>query len=264
MSEEFSFLHGLTREEEVFARNILDRVTAADKAGYCRYTMFLGERQSNIALAVMKSKRFERYCFFGGYSSEECECSRKMLAVFGEYAKPEHENFPIKAVSFRFKPCYRLTHRDFLGALMSLEIKRECIGDILAGEGACVAFLAEHIAEDALCIEKVGNVGVEAHEGVSALAEIDLSPKLKYIESTVSSLRADCIIAAAVGVSREKAQKILAAKNFVVAGKTVENSDFHIEEGMIFYIKGHGKYRLSQAGNVTRKNRVRIVIEKFV
>ena len=264
MSEEFSFLHGLTREEEVFARNILDRVTAADKAGYCRYTMFLGERQRDIALAVMKSKRFERYCFFGGYSGEEYECSRKMLAVFGEYAKPDNEDFPIRAVSFRFKPCYKLTHRDFLGALMSLEIKRECIGDLVVGEGACVAFLAEHIAEDALHIDKVGNVGVEALKGVSAISEIDLSPKLKIIESTVSSLRADCIAAAAAGVSREKAQKILASKNFVVAGKTVENSDAHIEEGTVFYIKGHGKFRLSQAGNVTRKNKVRIVIEKFV
>lgn len=263
MSEEFPFLHGLTREEEVFARNISDRISAADKAGYCRYTMFLGERQSNIALAVMKSKRFERYCFFGGYSSEEYKCSRKMLAVFGEYAQPKFEDFPIKAVSFRFKPCYKLTHRDFLGTLMSLEIKRECIGDILVGEGACTVFLAEHIAEDALQIDKVGNVGVEAQEGISALSEIDLALKLKTIEGTVSSLRADCIVAAAVGVSREKAQKILAAKNFVVAGKTVENCDLHIEEGAVFYIKGHGKFRLSQIGNVTRKNRVRIVIEKF-
>ncbi len=264
MSEEFPFLHGVTREEEVFARNIADRISAADKAGYCRYTMFLGERQTDIALAVMKSKCFERYCFFGGYSGEDYDCGRKMLAIFGEYAKPKIEDFPIRAVSFRFKPCYKLTHRDFLGALMSLEIKRECIGDLVVGEGACVAFLAEHITDYVLNIDKVGNVGVEALEGVSALSEIDLAPKLKIVESTVSSLRADCIAAAAAGVSREKAQKILKAKNFLVAGKTVENSDAHIEEGTVFYIKGHGKFRLSQAGNVTRKNRVRIVIEKFV
>lgn len=263
MSEELSFLHDLSYEEELFAANISDRILKAENAGYCRYTMFIGERRAQIALSVMRSKRFSGYKFFGGYKSDDFECRRKMLAVFGEYGEPDTEDFPIRAVTYRYRPCYKLTHRDFLGALMSLDIKRECVGDIIVGEGACVVFLASQTADGALLISKIGNVGVTAQEGASALEDMDLSERFDIISGTVSSLRLDCIAALAAGTARGKAQQLISGKCVVCEGNTVTSDSFKLSEGDSFSIKGHGRFMLAQAGQITRKNRIYVKIKKF-
>ncbi|MBQ6937692.1 MAG: RNA-binding protein, partial [Clostridia bacterium] len=92
---------------------------------------------------------------FGGYEDAE----RKMVGFIPEY---EEEDFPISVLSLSSPRIKNLSHRDFLGSIMALGIKREKCGDIIIGEDTCQILLHSDIA-DFVCssLEKVGREGVK-------------------------------------------------------------------------------------------------------
>ena len=79
---------------------------------------------------------------WGGYE----DAQRRMFAAFPKELLPDSERFPVISIYLSFRKEDSLSHRDFLGALMGLGIKREALGDILVGEGRCVLFCKEEIA----------------------------------------------------------------------------------------------------------------------
>lgn len=93
---------------------------------------FMSERKQALLVSELKKAYFDNYLFFGGYDDSE----RKMLGLF--FDEPSTSMFPICGIEFSFRKCDRLTHRDFLGSLMSLGIERETVGDILVEDGRAV------------------------------------------------------------------------------------------------------------------------------
>ena len=69
-----------------------------------------------------------RYCFFGGYEDAE----RTVCLFLPDYAQPE-DSHPLAVIRAETSSGGTgLTHRDYLGSLTGLGIRREMIGDILA------------------------------------------------------------------------------------------------------------------------------------
>lgn len=261
MNGGFHLPHDLPYDDEIFVKNISAWAkAAADEAYFCRYTMFLSERKAALASYVLGGMGFDGYAFYGGYD----DAQRTVLSVFGDALRPKLCDYPIEAVSFRYKPCYKLTHRDFLGVLMSLEIKRECIGDIVIGEGACVVFIAPQVLDDVLAIDKVGRIGVTAEKGREALDEIDLSQSVTLLSGTVGSMRLDCIIAFAANVSRSRAQELIKAKLVTIGGVHRDSESYRVSVGDVFTVRGYGKFVLTDQGGKTRKDRIHIEIKKYV
>ena len=70
--------------------------------------------------------------------------------------------FPVSALGDYLPRGDKLTHRDFLGALMSLGIERETIGDILVEDGRCIVFVKSDIKDYIISqLFKIGNAGVK-------------------------------------------------------------------------------------------------------
>lgn len=86
-----------------------------------------------------------------------------MLGLF--FDEPSTSMFPICGIEFSFRKCDRLTHRDFLGSLMSLGIERETVGDILVEDGRAVVFVKAELSDYVKSqISKVGRVGVKVDD----------------------------------------------------------------------------------------------------
>ena len=109
--------------DKLFLSKLDDGVYLCNKRQQPYFFPFFSEREQAIANVHLDSIGFKSYAFFGGYETAE----RKMLGLFFDEDKP----FPIAALDFAFRKSDTLTHRDFLGALMSLGIERETVGDIL-------------------------------------------------------------------------------------------------------------------------------------
>lgn len=249
-------LGALNEEERYLAAHISDLQRLSEKSGVPRFSAFLNEREAAVAARAVKGEPE----FFGGYDG----AARTVCGFFeGTYAEelPHEELFPVRTVTFSFRGCDKPAHRDFLGAILALGIKRELVGDILVAEGYAVVFCHETAEDMIYRLYKVGRFGVNAEKGLTKpVPEV----KTKKTDNTVSSLRLDCIVSAAANVSREKSAALI--KSGQVNADFVPCLDVSAEvgENTVISIRGSGRYRLAKISGETRKGRLHIVIEKYI
>jgi RNA-binding protein YlmH len=88
-----------------------------------------------------------------------------------------------------------LTHRDFLGSLMGLGLRREMLGDIIIKANVaylvCLDTVSDFIINQ---LNKVKHTSVKC--SLSTDIPTDVLPELKYEELIVSSERLDVLISA--------------------------------------------------------------------
>ena len=214
---------------------------------------FMSERKQAVLFSELKKAYFDNYLFFGGYGNSE----RKMLCLF--FDEPCEDCFPISAVEFSFRKCDKLTHRDFLGALMSLGIERETVGDILVEDGRAVVFVKTELSDYIMSqISKVGRVGVKVDD-----ADLSKLPQGRGFEEKtyiVSSLRLDNIVAAVCRLSREKTRTVIMADSVCVNFEETKNVSLNLKEDDVFTIRGKGKFVLKSILGTTGKGRIRISV----
>lgn len=254
-----SFLKSLSKQDHLLVDKIVDWVNIANEKYTEKFSFFLDCRQSKIAKQVVDSLKFENYKFFGGYD----DAHRLVLGVFPPYIEINDSDFPVKGLTFTYRKCDVLTHRDVLGSLMSLNISRECIGDIIISERKTIVFAVDKILPLILeNVHKIGRIGVKAEVGFD-LSDVSLEQKFTEIFGTVASLRADCVIALAINKSREKASALIKSCGIYIDYEEVFSPSAVMCEGIGFSIRGYGKFLLSSVNGLSRKNRLHITIKKY-
>ncbi len=244
-------------EDRLFISKISDMIKLADKRGVV-YSQFLTEHECSMAKAEFNSLMYTNYRFYGAFE----EAERKILCVYSEFFKPEDKDFPIELVTFSFKRDNKLTHRDFLGALMSLGIKRETVGDIVIDTGIAQIAVLETIKNVITSeVRKIGNVGVKYDEKFPGL--LKKLQNFKEISSTTASLRLDAVVGLALNLSRGKTADIIKCSGVEVNSVMKNNCSFMLNEGDIFSVRGYGKFKLSEVSGITKKGRIHITVLKY-
>lgn len=253
-----SFLGELSDEDRLFINRIFDLTRYAKEKYTPRFSHFLDQRQRFLAENALLSDRVDNFIFFGGYEAAQ----RVMLGVFPEYSEPDSSEFPILPVTFTYRREDRLSHRDFLGSLMALNIKRDTVGDIIVSEGKSCVFLDKKMHYTVINeITKIGRVGVKISDGFDE--SVAYEQTFTQIKGTVSNVRLDCIISLALGLSREKASELIKNTGVSIDYRLVTSPSTQLDEGKIFSIRGYGKYKFDRICGFTRKNRVTVVINKY-
>lgn len=196
--------------------------------------------------------------FFGGYDGAE----RRILGVFPEWEEPSEEAFPVSVIRFDVPKFRTLTHRDYLGTLMSLGLDRSKTGDILTDEEGAYAVIMSDIAEYAVRnVTKIANIGVKGY-----IAGDFTAPKPKLIEKTCvcASLRLDAVVSAALNISRTSAEKAVSAGSVKVNHRETADRSKQISEGDLISVRGFGRFVLKETGGKTGKGRLHITVEKFL
>ncbi len=241
-------------KDQLFLSKLDDAVELCFRRQKPYFFSFLSERKQALATQYLKNICFDNFSFFGGYNNSE----RRVLGLFFDV----QTEFPVSAIQFNFRNCDKLSHRDFLGALMSLGIERETIGDILVEDGRCVVFVKTEIKDYIINqISKIGNVGVK----LSTPKNDDL-PKGRGFEEknfTVASLRLDNIVAAVTGLSREKTKNLILSGNVGYNYVATQNISQNVSVGGILTIRGKGKFVVDDVLGETKKHRIRISVIHF-
>ncbi len=258
MSELNKYYSKLPDDDRLLVSHIADMIGICEKSYAPRFSSFLDERQTALVRSFLNERGFERYGFYGGYE----DASRKVLGVFPPYWD-EAEKYPISAVSFKYRDIDKLSHRDFLGAFMSRQIKRDMLGDIIVGTGNTVAFVYDTVKPVLLSeISKIGSVGVKAAEEVNPHIQIEQSFKEK--NGSVSSLRLDSILALAAGISRGKASDVIKGGNVTVNYSAAVSPSAEMNVGDVFSARGFGKFILSSVNGKTKKDRYHVTVKKYI
>ena len=241
----------MPNDEQIFKRHIKDLTIQSEKRQSSEFTNFLSTSEQALSEQILRAEKAE-YSFFGGYKDAE----RKILRIGSDC------DFPLEAVTFRYRTADSLSHRDFLGALIALGIKRELLGDICVGKGYAIVFCTASIVEMIISeTSTIGKVGVKTEKGITLPL-----PEQKYseYEAVVASLRLDCIVAAAAVLSREKAQKLIKSKLVMINNILCDEISQIVSENVKISVRGFGKYELSEIGLTSKKGKLHIKIKQFI
>ena len=263
------------REQRYLASRIIGKIDQAEKQGSIEKTDFLDPAQQVFAQRIITQYGRKDLCavFLGGYEGAE----RKSAVFF----HPEYESDETAALcrTEGLICCFAcsvllperqaqgvvLSHRDYLGALMGLGIERAKIGDIvtedqglrshlfLAGE------LAEYVAAN-LCGVGRYTVSLEQRDW----SQLNLSGRKDFdeVRLTVSSLRLDCVLAAALRCSRGKALEMIRAGIVSVNWEKCGSASAELGEGDTLSVKGFGRLQLRTVFGETKKGRIAVLIGK--
>lgn len=241
---------------EEFIKKIDDLCKRSVNKNIITYTGFLTPTEKQI---IIKNFSNTKIIFNGGIESAE----RVRAFFIPEYIDEiDISNYIVAfRASFSFK---ELTHRDFLGALLSLGIDRKCIGDIYVFEKEAYFFVTNDIAKYINGnLDKVGSVGAKVEEVNFNEVKV-LEPNFKEINFTVPSLRLDSIVSGAINISREKTSLVIKNGNVLLNYLVCENVSKLLSEGDIFSVKGYGKFILKEVGNMSRKGKIFVKLNKYV
>ncbi len=216
---------------------------------------FLNEVEFSVCKTMLDSNHI-KYTFWGGYD----QAVKKYVCVLPDWA--DTADFPFSCIRFDFNSNYSLSHRDFLGKLMSMGLSREKIGDIIVNEGNAFVFLANSIAS--FCVDnisKVGSVGVSASvcEGPECHTKEFLS-----IRKVVSSKRADCVVSAICNFSRQKAKEFILSGKLIVNYKVCENISQLVNTSDVLSVRGYGKFIVNCIDKTTKKERIVLELDKYM
>ncbi|MCI6188681.1 MAG: YlmH/Sll1252 family protein [Clostridium sp.] len=193
---------------------------------------------------------------YGGFK----DCERRMISFNNIYDSP----YPIKLLKIESSSKFdNLCHRDYLGAVLGLGIRRNKIGDLLLKENACYLTVCEEITE--FLADNLNLVG-KAPCKVTILENNfeDLVPNFKQEIILVQSLRIDSIVSKLIGISRSKAQSIIEEGMVLLDYNKVKDKSKEVEiEGRIT-IKGHGKYILDEIIGNSKSGKFKVLVRKYM
>ena len=236
-----------------FIKKIADLRNRSMNKNIITYTGFLTPAEKQIV-----KNNFEDAKFFGGNSDQE-RCRAFFLP---SYIDEIDISKYIKALrlSFSFKT---LSHRDFLGAILNLGIKRECIGDVYVFEKEAYVLVTSEMSDYIkINLNKVGAVGVVIEE--VPLEDVKLHElSFEEIKFTVQSLRLDSIASGIFRVSREKMSSIIKSGIVTLNYLVCDNVSKNIEINDIISIRGYGKAIISEIGGNSKSGKTFVVVKKY-
>lgn len=242
----------------LFAR-IFDRLTGAERRNIPGVTCFLSPREQVLTRRMLPELDVR---FFGG--SEQAE--RAVACWLPDYLDEDWlwgTEGPVAAVRADFFEKDQLTHRDFLGGLMGVGIKRETVGDIYVRTGACDFLVTREILPYVL--DNFLSAGrTKLHLEKIPLEAVQTPPvSVKELQGTVSSLRLDSIVGSGFGMARGKAADLIETGWVSLNDLPCMKGDKLLHEGDKISARGFGKLILAQVGGRTKKDRISIVLQRY-
>lgn len=157
-----------------------------------------------------------------------------------------------------------LSHRDYLGGLMALGLKREKFGDLIIRDETCYLPVKEELSEYVMTnLKGVGSCPCKV-EVVDIYDEIIPDFNFEEMSVIITSNRLDCIVSSLTRLSRTKAIEIIQNSKVLVDYVVVKDKDKNVEDEAIITIRGYGKFKYLGQSGVTGSGRKRVLFKKFV
>lgn len=219
------------------------------------FTDFLNPEEQ----AALKELCFDEgvdVCFFN---------EKKLERTIAKLGLDDDIDFPIDVLkvegNFKFE---QLEHRDYLGAILSLGIKREKIGDInVFDDGAEVYVLKELSDYIMMRLTQIKHTGVKVKK-IPLEEAREKQIKFKELNINIASLRLDAVVAELIGVSRNKASELIRNEKVKLNFKITKEVDKKVEQNSLISIKGYGRYQLGECLGTTRNGRFVFNAKKII
>ena len=175
----------------------------------------------------------------------------------------EMENESVKVCLTNKSSFKELEHKDYLGSLMSLGIKRELISDLVVKDSRCYFMTnvsVAHMIENS--IKQAGRNPIEVE-----ILEKDFEMPLPNFEEeikVVSSTRLDAVVSLLMNLSRADAVEFILSKKVSVDYKINTDKSYSLKDNSVISIRKGGKFIFEGTVGKTKKDKLRVKIKKFI
>lgn len=236
----------------------------ADKSynsGIYLFTDFLGLADQALFAEIKQSISHVPYTAFGGESG----CERVMIRFGDEESLGYTESFPIvciKAEPVSQKFADKLTHRDFLGALLNLGIERSTLGDIAIADNVGYIFAKEDIAPFIVSeLKRVKHTDVK----LSITENIPTGKLFQTERRKIQAVgeRIDAVIAKVFSISRSECSALFSKRLVYVCGRLCENTSYTPKREEVISVRGYGRFIYHGYETTSKKGKLNIEVELY-
>ncbi len=252
----------MTEEERLLLGHLRDLSERASRSGIYMFSGFLSLPEQDLFLRNAREFGLTDYRLSGGYEGAE-----RKIAVFGsedEFGYPPELPISVLEISpLSEKYCEELSHRDILGAMMSLQIDRSLTGDIIVrGKQAYVLSLTK--SAEFLCgsLTRIRHTDVTVQITGSDIPE--LRPVLKELSLNIASERLDSIVAGFTGISRSHVERLFHEQRVFLNGRMTDSLSARPKEGDILTVRGFGKAVYCGISGSSKKGRLYVKLNQYV
>jgi len=255
--EKKTFLNRFNSVDSSIVSGIYDKIVLAKKANRTIYTADLytpniWKPMENISgelgIGVHTNGIFE-------------DAERKIIA----FSYDEVLEYPISLIKITCKDKFnKLKHKDYLGAVMSLGIKREKFGDLILKNDECYLVvqveLSDYIRVNLKSVSRCTCAVSVLDTNITEIPVYDFQTNIV----NVSSLRIDCVVSSLCNTSRSKVEELIRQGKVLVDYSEVLRKDKMLKRDCIVTVRGYGKFKIIEEAGWTGSGRIKIVVKKFI
>ncbi len=256
------------QEDKLCLSQILDRIEFSKARDRIESTeFFLDMYQVSLVENFLRKWKMTNYKLWGGYE----EAERKLFIIYPDkydekmIEKNNEKTLKVVRIILPEEEIGKYSHRNYLGGIVKLGLKREKIGDIIVREeGADIVTLedfADILKQQLPTLTRFEKSKITIEE-ITNLQKREI--KVESIKIIVPSLRLDNFVSDLARTSRSKAVQIIAQERVFVNGQNETKTSKQLKLNDIITIRGKGRFLIKEFAGTTRSNRNIVVVEKYV
>lgn len=252
------------KEDKMFASVIIDKANKLEASNHLIYTSFLNLSEKEIAVSILNRLKINYYI----YSPLE-DTSRFVIFLLPEYILEENIKDIVREYILTIKIIPRtkgkLTHREYMGAIYSLGLKEDMIGDIFVYNDSCYFFCFRQNEQFIFNnLSKVARSDIELKSLDIYSDEVkEIKVNFNNIEVTVPSLRVDVILAEVFLLSRNEVKQKIQNGDLYVNSHSMFFVAYMVKEGDIISFKKCGKIKIGKILRYTKTGKIGLSIKKY-
>lgn len=255
------------QDDKILLAQILDKIEFSKQREKIEYTDFLDMYQVALVKKFMKKIDFENYILFGGFENAE----RKVLILYPEkyninmIEKNYSKIMKVIRINLNGEEKGMYSHRNYLGGIIKLGMKREKVGDILVSDDGADILVknetSEVLKQNLGTLTRFENAKIEIVE-LDNLREQEI--KVEEMKIIVPSLRLDNFVSDLAKTSRSKAVQIIDSERVFINGQNETKASKQVKLGDVITIRGKGRFVVKEFSGTTRSGRTVVTVEKYV
>ncbi|WP_333860407.1 YlmH family RNA-binding protein [Clostridium sp.] len=187
---------------------------------------------------------------------------RKILA----FSQSKVSDYPVRLMRIKCSSKFvSLQHKDYLGALMALGIKRGKFGDLIVKENnECYVAVHEDVSDYVyMNLSSIGKCECNLtflDTNITGVPDYDF----KTFDINISSFRIDCLLSSICRISRSKSEELIRQGKVLLDYLPVTKKDKVINDsGCVVTVRGYGKFKVVEKLGYTKRGGCKLHIKKF-
>ena len=248
-------LDHISSENKDIARRVIDICDIVSKNKSIECTDFYNPFEVKELVSLINTYDTISFSLIGNEDSES-----KAILIYPDYMDEPEASEYISLVKIDKKD-YEIAHKDVLGSILSLGIRREKLGDIIIKDDAIYFYIKNEILDYVLLnLEKIKNYGVEP-EVIDLNSEINREVEYEEKLITCASLRLDLVLANVYNLSRSDAKSAIEAGLVKLNYKVTYKISEAVNVGDLVSLRRRGRFIIGDYLGLSKKDKAKLIIK---